>query len=93
MLSPEDKTYLAQTVAAQTGVSQADAEKRVDAIVTQLNEAQAKARAAADEARKRAAQLSILMALAMAIGAFIASAAAALGGNMRDDENLHRTVP
>lgn len=93
VLSPEDKTYLAQTVAARTGVSQADAEKRVDAIVTQLNEAQAKARAAADEARKRAAQLSIVMALAMVIGAFIASAAAALGGNMRDDENLYRTVP
>lgn len=93
VLSPEDKTYLAQTVAARTGASQADAEKRVDAIVTQLNEAQAKARAAADEARKRVAQLSIIMALAMAVGAFIASAAAALGGNMRDDDNLYRRVP
>jgi hypothetical protein len=83
-LSAEDRTYLGQMVAARTGMNQAEAETRVDAIVAQLNDAQQKARAAADEARKRTAQLSIMVALSMVVGAFIASAAAALGGQGRD---------
>ena len=85
-LAPEDRTYIAQMVAARTASTQADAETRVDQIVTQLNEAEQKARAAADEARKRAAQLAIVTALSMVIGAFIAAAAAALGGRARDDQ-------
>lgn len=86
-LAPEDRTYIAQMVAARTASTQADAETRVDQIVTQLNEAEQKARAAADEARKRAAQLAIVTALSMVIGAFIAAAAAALGGRARDDQD------
>jgi hypothetical protein len=39
----------------------------------------------AEEARKAAATFSIMTALSMAIGAFVASAAAALGGFHRDD--------
>jgi hypothetical protein len=74
-------------------MNQADAESRVDAIVNQLNEAQQKARAAADEARKRTAQVSILSAVAMVIGAFIGAAAAALGGRMRDEpDSGYRTT-
>ena len=85
VLAPDDRTYLAQLVATRAGISQPDAEKRVDTLVAQVNEAQAKVRAAADEARKRAAQLSIMLALSMAIGAFVASAAAAYGGSIRDE--------
>jgi hypothetical protein len=84
VLSPDDRTYLSQLVAARIGISQPDAEKRVDTLVAQANDAQAKVRAAADEARKRAAQLSIMLTLSMAIGAFVASAAAAYGGSIRD---------
>jgi hypothetical protein len=57
----------------------------VDAVVAQANDASLKARQAADAARRRAAQLSIVTALAMLVGAFIASAAAALGGGIRDE--------
>jgi hypothetical protein len=90
-LAPEDKTYIAQMVAARTGANQVDAETRVDQIVTQLNDAEQKARAAADEARKRTSQVAILTALSMVIGAFIAAAAAALGGRARDDQDsFHR---
>ena len=85
MLAPADKTYLAQLVAARTGLAQADAEQRVDAVVAQLNDAQMKVREAADTARKAAAKLSIVIALSMLIGAFIASAAGALGGSIRDE--------
>jgi hypothetical protein len=76
-LEQNDRTYLAQLVAAQTGIGQADAEKRVDEVTSQ-------ARAAADTARKAAAQLSMWIAISMLIGAFAASAAAIEGGQLRD---------
>jgi hypothetical protein len=85
MLAPADKTYLAQLIAARTGLAQADAEQRVDTTVAQLNDAQMKIRQAADTARKAAAKLSIVIALSMLVGAFIASAAGALGGSIRDE--------
>ena len=85
MLSPEDRTYLAQTVAAHTGLSQPDAEQRVDGVVAKLNDTAMKAKQVADAARKRAAQLAIVSALAMLIGAFVASTAAAIGGGIRDE--------
>lgn len=83
-VSAEDRDYLAKLVAARTGVSEADAQKRVDNVITAEKAAALKARQAADAARKAAALASIFMALALLIGAFIASAAAALGGRLRD---------
>ena len=74
-----DQAYLAQLVEARTGLSQADAEKRVDEVI-------AKAKADADAARKAGAYLSIFTAVSMLIGAFIAAAAAALGGRHRDED-------
>ena len=76
-VSDGDRTYLASLVAARAGISQADAQKRVDDVVGRaLREAEA--------ARKAAATTSLLTALAMLIGAFVACAAAALGGRERD---------
>jgi len=83
-VSAADRAYVAQMVAARTGIAQPEAEKRVDDVVAQLNAAETKARQAADAARKAAATASILTALSMLIGAFIACAAAALGGMERD---------
>ena len=85
VLSPTDKTYMAQMVAARTDLAQPEAQQRVDTVVNQLNDAEQKVRQTADVARKRAARLSIATALSMLIGAFIASAAAALGGRIRDE--------
>ena len=84
-LTPDDRTYIAQTVAARTGMSQADAEKRVDQVVAQVKDADNQARQAAEKARKTAATVSITTALAMLVGAFIASIAGALGGRLRDE--------
>ena len=81
-----DKTYLAQLVPARTGLSQADAEKRVDEVIAKAKAAETKARQVADEARKAGAYLSIFTAVSMLIGAFIAAAAAALGGQHRDED-------
>jgi hypothetical protein len=79
-----DRTYLAQLVAARTGVSDSDAQKRIDDTIAQVQADETKARQAADAARKASAAASIFTALAMVIGAFIACAAAALGGQLRD---------
>ena len=72
-------------MAAKTGISQADAEKRVDDTIASAKEAEVKARQAADAARKATATFAIFTALSLMIGAFVASAAAAYGGNVRDE--------
>ena len=76
-LSAADKAYVAQVVAARTGMSQADAEKRVNDVITE-------AKTAADNARKGAAKLSFWLTAAMLFGAFAASLAAVEGGSLRD---------
>jgi hypothetical protein len=82
---PADRTYLAQLVAAKTGLSQADAQKRVDDTIAGAKDAEIKARQAADAARKSAATFAIFTALSLLIGAFVAMSAAAFGGNVRDE--------
>jgi hypothetical protein len=82
---PADRTYLAQLVAAKTGISQADAQKRVDDTIASVKAAEVKARQTADAARKATATFAIFTALSLLIGAFVAMAAAAYGGNLRDD--------
>ena len=79
-----DRAYLAELVAARTGISTEDAQKRVDVAIAQAKAADIKARQAADTARKAAAETSIFTALSMLVGAFIACVAAALGGQRRD---------
>jgi hypothetical protein len=85
-VSDEDKTYLSQLVAARTGLSEADAKTRVDAMLAKVEDAKVKAKQAADTARKAGATFALIAALSLVIGAFIASAAAVLGGQQRDDE-------
>jgi hypothetical protein len=84
-LPAADRTYLASLVAARSGVSQQDAEQRVDHAVAELKAAATKAREAADAARKAASLAAFYTALSMVIGAFIASVAAAIGGRQRDE--------
>jgi MFS family permease len=81
-----DATYLAQLVAARTGISQADAKERVDGAIANAMATEMKARQFADAARKAGAYLSVFTAVSMLIGAFIAAAAAAVGGRQRDEE-------
>jgi hypothetical protein len=76
-LSAADKTYVTQVVVARTGMSQAEAEKRVNDVI-------AEAKTAADNARKGAAKLSFWLTAAMLFGAFAAALAAIEGGSLRD---------
>jgi hypothetical protein len=79
-----DRTYVAQVVAAGTGLSQADAEKRVSDVINL-------AKTALDNARKAAAKLSLWLTAALLMGAFSASLAATDGGYVRDNWNSNRT--
>jgi hypothetical protein len=72
-----DQTYLAQLVAARTGISQSEAEKRVSDVI-------ADARQTEDVARKATAHLLLWFFLALLMGAFSASYAATIGGRQRD---------
>jgi hypothetical protein len=76
-LNPGDRTYVARLVAARTGLSQADAEKRVDQVAVS-------AKQALDATRRAAAQLALWLAASMFIGALAASLAALEGGQLRD---------
>jgi len=76
-LAAADRTYIARLVAANAGLNQADAEKRVDEVVQQ-------AKADADRLRRNGAQFAFWMTAALFFGAFAASLAAAEGGQHRD---------
>lgn len=92
-LADNDKRYLGQLVARHTGLAQVDAEKRVAdtfaAYQRNLDDAAAKAKEAADAARKAAAYASLWMFLALLCGAFIASLLATYGGRLRDRNELY----
>jgi len=74
---PADREYVSKVVAARTGLSQADADKRVNEVVTQ-------AKSDIDAARKATAQLAFWLTASLLIGAFCASLAATEGGGLRD---------
>lgn len=76
-LKPGDREYASKVVAARTGLSQADADKRVNEVVTQ-------AKADLDATRKASAQLAFWLTASLLIGAFCASLAATEGGGLRD---------
>src|ERR1700737_843814 len=75
--SAADRSYLAKVVAARTGLSQADADKRVNDVIVQV-------KADLDKARKAAMKLAIWLTLSLFIGAFSAALAATEGGGLRD---------
>lgn len=85
-LAGPDRTYLAQVVSQQTGLPQAEAEKRVDAAYADAKNAEQKARDLANEARKKAALAGFLTAATFAVACAAACIAAGLGGRDRDEE-------
>lgn len=76
-IAADDRSYAAQVIAARTGLSREDAERRVAEVANQV-------RAAADRARKATRNMSLWMAAAMLLGAFSGALAATEGGALRD---------
>lgn len=72
-----DRTRVAQLVAARTGLSQQEAEQRVDQVVTAAKDA-------ADRARRAAAKMAFWMAASLLAGALAGVAGAVEGGLVRD---------
>ncbi len=95
-LAADDRAYLGQLVAGRTGLTQAEAEARVDAVYARAAkaaaDAKAKAQQAADTARKAGAHTALWMFVALLLGAFVASLAATFGGRQRDHERVLRHV-
>ena len=84
-VSGADRTYAAQVVANRTGLSQADAQQRVDQTV-------AEAKKAADEARKAAAKAAMWLAASLLAGAFAAMLGAIEGGKLRNSRWYETTT-
>lgn len=87
-LPQEDQSYIAQLIAQRTSLSQQEAEQRVsegfEKLQTMLKNAETTARETADEARKASAYAALWMAIALLLGAFVASLMAVYGGRQRD---------
>lgn len=80
-MSSEDRAYLAQLVAANTGLAGPDVERRVDTVI-------ANSRVAIAKSRRSSVILAFSVAAALLLGAAIAWAAAEVGGRHRDGAPL-----
>jgi hypothetical protein len=85
-LSGDDRAYLARVVAARAGLSQVDAEKRVDVLSEQIKSSADKLRAATEAARRAGILLAFLTAASMVLGAAAAWWGAGMGGRHRDEK-------
>ena len=87
-LPQEDRQYVAQLIAQNTGMTQQEAEQRVqstyDKAQAKLKEAKEKAQQAADAARKTTSYLMLWTFISLLAGAFVASLCATFGGRQRD---------
>jgi hypothetical protein len=84
-VSDSDKAYIAQVVAAHTGLNEQDSAKRVEDTIEKINAVKDQTKQDLEQARKTTMHASLYLALSMLIGAFIASIAGALGGRLRDE--------
>jgi len=82
-LDARDRTMLVQTVTQQTGLPQAEAEKRVDDAYAEFKAAEQKARDAADQARKAALITAFAAAATLLLGCAAACAGATAGAKHR----------
>lgn len=85
-VSEADRAYLADLVARTTGLPQADAGKRVDQVLADVEAARQKAADAAETARKAAVLAAFITAASLLVAAVGAYWAAMMGGNHRDKQ-------
>jgi hypothetical protein len=87
-LEKDDLRYVSQLVAQRTGLTQVEAEKRVQDAFTRvqedLNHAETTAREVADQVRKASAYTALWLFIALLASAFVASFTAIYGGRQRD---------
>jgi hypothetical protein len=83
-LSPEDRSYLAEVVAARTGVTPDEAGAQVDAAYAEAQRLYEQALEAAERARTSSAIAAFVVAATLFVSAAAAYFAAAAGGDHRD---------
>lgn len=91
-VSAEDRQYLVDMAAAQTGAQPAEVEENVDAALTQFEEARQAAVDAAEQARIAAVISAFVVAATMLAAAAVAYFAATMGGDHRDRNVAFRTM-
>ncbi|MEP7241363.1 MAG: hypothetical protein ABI697_10800 [Devosia sp.] len=91
-VSADDKTYLGQLVAANTGLPADQASARVDQVMTAMDTAKQKAADIAETARKTAVLAAFLTAASSLIAAVGAYWAAMKGGRHRDEATTFADV-
>ena len=84
-LSPDDRTYVVNVIANQTGLQPEEVETRVDQTVQQIEAMQEEAMHAADEARRMGVMIGFLTAASLLVSAAAAYYAATMGGRHRDE--------
>lgn len=87
-MNDADRQYLVSTVAARAGIPPEEAQQRVDQLTQQAAELEAKARAAADHARRLTMLAAFITAASLLISGVAAYYAATLGGNHRDKQTF-----
>jgi len=80
-----DRTYLATLVARDTGLAEAEAQARVNEVLTAIDTAKAEAAEVAEAARRTTVVAAFLAAAALLIAAAGAWWAAGMGGRHRDE--------
>jgi hypothetical protein len=87
-LGSDDARALAQLVSQRTGLSQADAQARVNTVYSDAKkavyDASATLKQQADDARKATAYAALWMVVALLAGAFVSAWLATFGGRQRD---------
>jgi hypothetical protein len=91
-VSEPDRAYLAQIVAANTGMTAEESTARVAEVMTAIDNAKAQAAAAAETARKTGVVAAFLTAASLLVSAVGAYWAAQTGGNHRDQGTVFRSV-
>ncbi len=91
-VSDADRTYLAQVVAANTGLTDEEATARVNDVLTAVDTAKAEAAAVAETARKTGILAAFLTAASLLVSAAGAFWAAQKGGDHRDNKTSFGTT-
>lgn len=92
VVAEEDRTYLANVVAANTGIPPEEAQARVDTVIANVEAARQDAMEAARVARNTAIIGAFLIAASLLVSAIGAFWAAQKGGNHRDKNTVFADV-
>lgn len=87
-ISERDRSYLGQLVVARTGMPEAEAQKRVDAAISEARDLELKARQQVDKARKATVVTAFIAAVSLLISLAAAIVAAGAGARHRDESRM-----